>query len=1147
MIYRGYFMLRVLLVLFVFGTCIPLYAVTKQGNYVDERIGDTANQTFEALLYYPDREWLFDFDTSAPFDGMAIDSGSVGLSTNFYMTQPQSLMWDTLPGASLTFDADVAFPKMDQNYYYLTVGIFQEDIPSGADKRAFCVELLSAADEVITARNIYMHRGGWNMLCSNLEFSSSQTVGKVRITQTGGAAGTVLLDNLMINSFRHNSPIFMSVGSVEVDLSEASIDQAENYPVSALTDEERDAFQAIANRVIPLPNKVSSISSSQMNTYRAFHAQYHVVTHGEYASGMNPLYYWRSVVSEVTDISLVYKQNESMCSMLKQMGAAWYQTRDAAQKEELGNMVVDLVRLATTFGGMPNAWYNGRGFADGVYYARELLEQEGLLDRATTLIMQQYGVDKVLFNEHRWDNPVAVASDGKGPEFFWQATADHLNTTSRSMVLSILTGADTSEKARNLYRLKSWMDQIALTYSPNNGGTLKPDGSWFHHWGNRFDNYGWVAGWRGATELVWWTSQMPFAVSRETKKRMNHMADVHFELMNKDGYVGSQDKMHPIPSVGFLNLARAGSPDGLSSMDPDMGSYWLAYPNDSTYAENAQTVSEMHGLGIEAAEKYDSNHTLSYQTSNIHRQGDWQAYTRGISTNFYHTQYERDGYLFYNIGGISLVKEGTATGMQRNYGSSLLQRHDEDLVNITLGYNFSRAPGVTSIDSDYSELRQIYYQRGTSPFVGGVSSSDGNGIFCQVFNAKDREYYADTVAGGLRFKKSYFYFGNEIVLLGSGISNDGDLAGVETGLLQEPVSSGVNEFSFADGLVTTGAVYDVKMTSAEVPWMYNDSLKMGVYLFPGQNVCLFKGTQTFGQLTGDVISTYLTHEGQTNGWYETILRLNTSETQMEQLNTTMRGSDPDYRVLRRDDKAHIVQSEIHQTTGYVVFDSTELTLPEGVLRSVDTPCVIMLKKQGGAVHLTVSSPDLHMEVSEENPLGWSQPVAVSMVLDGAYRFVDAGQTNRSATVNIAAGTTTITAAVKDGLSSEMDLYEIPLNEYVDWASGYGLNDEQEIGLDHDLDGDGYDNWAEFIAHTDPSNVTTFPEIKSITYRPEEGTVMLSWEGAEGRLYTIYYSQSMTGTFYKIAGDFLFPVTSYTTAVDTTHSSGFYQIGMTLDF
>ncbi|WOO42001.1 chondroitinase family polysaccharide lyase [Rubellicoccus peritrichatus] len=1005
----------------------------KYGNYKNSRIGNINNQTPDALLFFPWREWLYDFDTTEPLDGVTPNNSNIVGSTDYYMTSPQSLKWTSSVGSFLSFDAGVSLSYEWRVIYYLTLGLFQEDSPTGSNKRAFQIDLISADGVVRQTRQMYLHKSGWNILCSELDDLRNYPVDKVRITQTAGQPGDVFLDNFMIYASQRT---IVGVATSGIERETQWLENAADYPVTPLTEEEKNAFSTIAERVITYPKKVSNISSSKMNEFRALHSYYKIQTNGDYANGVNPLYYYRGLdkLDAESNPTLQYRKNNELCDRLEDLGKAWYQTNDIGQKAELGDMITDIIRLSITYGGIPNPWYNGRGFVEGVYYTRELLESEGLLDRVAGQIFLQYKVDRILYNNHSWDNPLAQ-TEGK-PEFFWQATADDLNTAAKSTMLSILIAPDSPEKARNLRRTKSWLENVALAFSPHTSGTLKPDGSWYHHWGNRFDNYGWVAGWRGATEWAWWISHTPFELNSETKERMHYMADIHFNVMNSDGYVGPQDAMSRVPSSGFMNLARAGSADGAEAIDPVMGSYWLAYPNDSTYTRNGDLVADMQSRNIQPATKSSGNATLSYDISNVHRRGDWQVYTRGLSKSLYHTQYERDGFLFYNIGGVSLVKEGEATGMQNEYGASLMLRHTSDESNITSGYNFSRAPLVTSIATDYSNLRQIYYQRGSSEFVGGLSTSNGNGIFVQEFDGSNINSYSGRVAENLQFKKSYFYFGDDIVMLASDISDGADNINTETGLLQEPANDGRNALTLANGFTTGSATHDELYTSSDIPWMLNETYGIGIYLMPDQNYRLLQGTQTFGTSTGHIISTYLTHAGQNEGWYECIMRLNASESSMMDLASGMQSDSPDYEVLHRGSKAHVVHSKPHNTTGYAIFDHLDLILEEDdILASVDKPCVVMIQRNSAEdVSITVSYPNKRIEKTADNPVGWSEPTEIELVLNGIFGLERYLQNNAQFNIDYVGTKTILKATVQDGLAGEIHLRKsiAPTTIFASW-------------------------------------------------------------------------------------------------------------------
>ncbi|GAL82077.1 chondroitinase [Algibacter lectus] len=177
---------------------------------------------------------------------------------------------------------------------------------------------------------------------------------------------------------------------------------------------------------------------------------------------------------------------------------------------------------------------------------------------------------------------------------------------------------------------------------------------------------------------------------------------------------------------------------------------------------------------------------------------------------------------------------------------------------------------------------------------------------------------------------------------------------------------------------------------------------------------MFKGEQIFGSLKGDIISTYLSHSGESKDWYEFILRLNTTKKEMQKFAREMNNKVPEYEILQRDDKAHIVFSRKHNTTGYALFERTNLIEQKGLLKSVDKPCLIILQDQSGVLSLSVSNPDKGIEKTADNPLGWSLATDITIFINGGeYRL--ANTTQKHVSVNSKDKTTTIIVTVKDGL------------------------------------------------------------------------------------------------------------------------------------
>ncbi len=1043
---------------------LHVFAIEKHGNYLDSRIGIPSDASSRGLLYYPDREIMFDFDTEKPLDGVISVQGNVQPDKKFFMTSPQSIRWESRVGAALSFKAPVKLLKTLHNNYFFSIGLFQEKFSDDKSVRTYSLTLKGQGGNIISSKLLYLHRCGWNIACIKIPVSSSLVVGEIELTQTAGADGSIFIDNLMI----YNG--YMQGIQPSPYIYDEKVKDKTSFPAkSTVTAEEIKGFKDINDRIIfmqnpqvfkledlqntdknsvPKSSKLSSVPTKTMDKFRNFYESYHIQHQDKYVNGENPLYYSRKLrgfdSSEGSPDDIMYEKNTKLCQTMREMGMTWYRLADSKERTELGKMICDLVRLSCTYGSVPAAWYNGRGFADGIFFARDLLAKEGLIDDITAQLMQQYSLEQIIYEEHSLMTPLksgALLTIQRYPtsEFYWSSCADDLNTGSLSMISIFALLPDSPEKARNFYRLQSWLDNIALNYAPLALGTLKPDGSWFHHWGNRFDNYGWIAAWRGATQYLWWMSKTPFKVSEETHHRMQQMAKVHFELMNKDGYVGSPDKQSKIPSDGFYYLALAGSPDGSQFYDPQTASYFLSFPESEIYKNNSELVSAMKKQSIAPANRENVNVTLSYGCVNVHRFGQWQAYTHAASKSFYHTQYIRSGFLFYNIGGINLIREREASPMQTKLGGSLLLRGKGDEKFITQGYNFSLSPGVTSVVSDMSKLDQKYYQNGSSEFVGGVSTKDCGGIYTQIFDASanyndvdsndktfrgvsnNKNLYEGTVAEKLKFKKSYFYFGRDIVLLGSDISNGADLTNVQTGILQEPMSKG-NSLILADKTTTEAETVDREIKSTEVPWFVNETQKIGYYLYPNQTYRIKKGEQSF-LTTGEIVSSYFEHQKQTTGEYAFVLRLETSKQEMKEFGKSMSSKTPDYQILQQDADAHIVKSTKLNQTGYVLYNPKGLIFNDKRIKSVSNSCVFMMKDDLAAKELILSyaNPDKNMIQTKDNPLGYSLPIKTVIVLNGRYEAVSIDKNQVNCEFDASNQTTNISFEVKDGLSTTVRL------------------------------------------------------------------------------------------------------------------------------
>ncbi len=1021
-----------------------LFSLEQIGNYLPERVGKAGDLQSRALLFQPDREWMFDFDTEEPLHGIENKGGKISASSEWVMSGNSSLKWQAAEDDQLQLAVGLKLQGPGKgftyaSYVHLSLGIFIDELDISSGAPAITVELLGNTGNSLYQVKAYLHKKGWNILDVMPGLKPSTLVSSLRLTRGKKLTQTLFIDNAMI-FICHKSSI--GVGTKGILEPVVFGETTQNYQEP--TADEKKAFDLIGERVIPKPKPIGSISPEKMKSFETWFASWNIESKGQFANGKFPLYYYRAVPGDLIQDSstyFMYKENSEFCSTLKDLGSSYASVQDQPQKKRLGEMLVALVRLASTFGGMPNAWYNGRGFVEGVFYGREVLGEAGLLDSISRQVVMQYGVDSILAKEPVWTKPPVPQGEIFDPaktEMYWNSTADDLNTGSKSTMTIFLLSPDTGEKSSNLKKLSKWYSRVAFAYAPNVNGTLKPDGSWFHHWGNRFDNYGWQGAFRGATDVLYWLSGTPFQIEQDAHERLAHMGEVYHQVIFSDGSYGLPDNFHlgGVPdsqkslSEGFggvyahnitLNLARSGNPMGNESTSKYFAEKYLALNEVTHFTGNLELSTTWKASGLTKSPLVDNVVSLSYAGMMLRRVGDWSLSVTGISKNFYHTQYEREGFLFACIGGLQLIEKGTLHPMwQTMANTSLIGRHDPKMLWMTEGYHPSYSPCVTAIETDWKELGQKYYQKGSDTFVGGVKLGEHFGVFVQKFDARKNEpTYVQTVAKNLRFRKSYFIFDRKIMALGRLIgANAGER--VTTGLLEERGENSIRFAHTADSWETLK-----KPTKSEhLAWAQIKDQSLGIWVFPGQTLRGETGKLSAGSRTGNMSRFYLDHGDDLSserGSYSVVYIAKPLEDELQQFHQHMSSDKPPLVIEVDNPKVQMVVDSLSQTFAYVFWESTELK--KGPLLAALTPCTLIIStKEKNKLELAVSDPDMRIERTDNNPFGYSLPTSIELTLEGEWLLPDS-PTNAPSVKSITqeAGKTKIVLDVKDGLSTAMTL------------------------------------------------------------------------------------------------------------------------------
>lgn len=329
----------------------------------------------------------------------------------------------------------------------------------------------------------------------------------------------------------------------------------------------------------------------------------------------------------------------------------------------------------------------------------------------------------------------------------------------------------------------------------------------------------------------------------------------------------------------------------------------------------------------------------------------------------------RPGYTF-NLRTISNRTIRTEKGNGENLlgkflpdGATNIQRIGGEYQNIFPIWEWDKIPGTTSRDfsSDAGSVMSINWgEAGAGSFTGGVSDSlYGASVYNMNYN-------------NVTAKKAWFFFDNEIVCLGAGITSS----------QAEPVITTVNQsWLYNDISVSNAATISSRDSNtnnsvayATPQWLLHDSIG---YFFPSggslnvSNITQsgswyrINTTQSNTALTGKVFKAWFNHGiSPTNAKY--------AYTVVPGLGTVGNMQAYDSSVIRIIKNSDSVQAVRHLSLDImqVVFYKAGTITDSTISVSVNRPCVVMLKN--------LHSPQVAFSIAD--PAGQSSSVIVSAQL-----------------------------------------------------------------------------------------------------------------------------------------------------------------------
>ncbi len=280
-------------------------------------------------------------------------------------------------------------------------------------------------------------------------------------------------------------------------------------------------------------------------------------------------------------------------------------------------------------------------------------------------------------------------------------------------------------------------------------------------------------------------------------------------------------------------------------------------------------------------------------------------------------------------------------------GATCLSVDGDEYADIFPVWNWAKIPGVTCPERTNIPLPAEWAIYGTIKFTGGVSDSL-YGV--TAYALQDNKFNVNTSAN-----KAWFFFGDEVVCLGKGI----------TSTAAENINTTLNQCRLKGSVL---ASYNHVITTLDtgnhtynnnLDWVLHD--KTG-YIFPQKgNIWLsnknqsgtwyaINNSQTADVVHKDVFSLGLTHGIQPqNAGYAYIVLPNKTQPEMEAYNMNR------IQIWANTDSVQVVKHNNLGIVGIVFYKAAAYT-GNGIKITVDKPCIMMLKN--------IDKPDVDLSVVE---------------------------------------------------------------------------------------------------------------------------------------------------------------------------------------
>lgn len=807
--------------------------------------------------------------------------------------------------------------------------------------------------------------GAWVAFDRDMEGTPEEGMDEIVIRACGVRRGELYLDHIIPASFQdsrqHTADTqapFINKGTVNhwLQLLDWWNDSFDTTSAAAPTDSELQGMERIGRRFRKMilegskPRPVAELRE-QFDAYG-------ITANGDGTLRGKSIFFVRYAETYINmghpDVKRQYASDGMLLSdcndLLFRLAVAHNAAKRADERAETERMYLTLTRhlldqgftAGSALGTLHHLGYSMRNFYLAPYLMRDALRREGMLDEVQQAMEWFSGLGEV-----------KRLPEEKGMDI------DAFNTSLTGRLAALLILDDSPYKACYLRRFSEWVDN-GLQYAEGLAPCFKSDGTVYHH-RRHYPAYA-VGGFTGAVNAVWLFAGTDFAVSRTGHENLKRaLLEMRF-YCNMRSFPLALSGRHPdgrgalIPKQ-YARLAEAGSPDGSRAIDPELAAAYMRVapkPDD-------RPSKLFRAAGIEAESAPEGCRVYGYNASLSMRRDGWLLTAAGHSRYLWSAEIYQGCNLYGRYlthGSLQLLGDGEPVSA---FGSGFRQE----------GWDWCHIPGTTAVEipmksmeatvlnvDTYSGYEEMLLSDET--FCGGASHCGRNGAFGMILHEHDK------YNGSLRARKSFFFFDNRVVALGSDIVNDAE-GGVHTTLFQNALPSA------SAATCVNGAAVDAFpfRTTLDDGGVLRDRFG-NAWFIPGGRVCVTREhrhslhEERATPTEGDFELAWIDH-GQNrvrDGRYEYLMLVHPTDTQVADCTAGL-----PYTVCACDRTLHAVRDLATGIYAAVAFEAAGTLPGSEEIAAVSRPCILLASRDGdGVLTLSVADPDLALYEGESDEI-----------------------------------------------------------------------------------------------------------------------------------------------------------------------------------